>query len=144
MQGRFLPREALGHLHILPSKFSECGEGRLPTPIGRGLFALASRRRAYAKRVRVWSETLRHSAGASSQRPAPHPSGLSVSAAIAACDAKAESPLPLGRGGVRCTVFAHVTGRRCIDALDFREGGSDLWSNPPGFTPSPKTALTRL
>src|SRR5258708_26114279 len=142
MQGRFLPREALGHLHILPSKFSEFRDGTPPLLIGRGLFALASGRRAYAKRVRVWSETLRHSAGASSQRPAPHPSGLSVSAAIAACDAKAESPLPLGRGGVRCTVFAHLTGRRCVDALaasrgrnpatPFRRRATDRRSPGPG------------
>jgi hypothetical protein len=43
-----------------------------------------------------------------SGRPAPHPSGLSVSAAVAACDAKAESPLPIGRGGGRGTVLVQL------------------------------------
>ena len=81
---------------------------------------------------------------------------LNVSAAVAACDVKAESPLPIGRGGVRRSASVSNLGRRCVDALafqggpdgtfalNFREGGNFTACDHVRRSPLPKTvAATR-
>jgi len=80
--------------------------------------------------------------------PDPHPSGLSVSAAIAACDAKAESPLPIGRGGVRRAVLMHFPSASIATRPHHRQGSSSdriVASTPRRFSDtSPLVTLITL